>query len=61
MAIAGTIRDLKLIGIQRAGFKKKRKLNGWDVLKIQQFSLVHDLKRFYSFIINGRRNQFEKY
>jgi GT2 family glycosyltransferase len=61
MAITSTICELKQIGIQRAEFKKMRKLNSWDILKTQQFSIAYDLKRFYSFIIKGRRNQFEKY
>jgi GT2 family glycosyltransferase len=61
MAITGTLSDWKRIGIQRAEFKEMRKLNSWDILKTQQFSAVYDLKRFYSFIIHGKRNQFEKY
>jgi GT2 family glycosyltransferase len=56
-----TIHDRKLIRAKRSEFKKLRKLNTWDVLKAQHFSLAYDLKRFYRYIMNGRKNQFEKY
>jgi GT2 family glycosyltransferase len=61
MAVERSIYDLKLIGIKRLEFRKLRKLNTWNILKAQQFSLFYDLKRFNNYILNGRKNQFEKY
>jgi GT2 family glycosyltransferase len=61
MAIVRSIHDLKLIGKKRSEFRKMRKLNTCDILKAQQFSFIYDLKRFYYYVLNGRKNQFEKY
>lgn len=61
MATIQTISDLKLIVVKRSEMKKLRKLKTWDIIKIQHFSLAYDLKRFYRFVIKGRKNQFEKY
>jgi GT2 family glycosyltransferase len=61
LASLRTIHDCKLILTERLKFRKLKRLTTLDILKIQQFSLVYDLKRFYNYFIIGKKNQFEKY
>jgi GT2 family glycosyltransferase len=53
--------DWNQIRNERIKFLKLRKRSTFEILRAQRFWLFFDLKRFYTYIITGQKNQFEKY
>lgn len=54
-------RDMRKIITARNEIRGRRKSNTLTIIKNQRFVFYYDLKRFFEFIIKGKKNKLEKY